>query len=250
MKYYHQIISAFIISTMLSGCASTLDRLEQIGKTPELTKVENPQAKPDYKPMSWPLPTPTPPTKQYANSLWQPGARAFFRDFRAARVGDILKVRIKINDVAQFNTQTIKRRDNIDTVEAPSFFGLETEVDNVLPGSPDPSELLDIASRNNMLGFGNFRRQDRIATEIPAVITQVLPNGNFVIAGSQEIRVSQEIRELGVSGIVRPEDIDSTNTVDSTQVAEARIVYGGRGQLNEAHQPRWGSQALEILAPF
>jgi flagellar L-ring protein FlgH len=245
-----KIISAMLACMLLCGCASTLGRLENVGKEPDLTKTANPQEKPDYKPLSWPLPAPVPPAKQYSNSLWQPGARAFFRDFRAARVGDILTVRVEINDVAQVNNQTQGRRDMEERLNAPTFFGFESELDAFLPSSPDAANLANLRGRTLNRGTGNIRRQERITTEVPAVITQVLPNGNFVISGSQEIRVNFEIREIGISGIIRPEDIDSSNTIQSTQVAEARIVYGGRGQLNDIQQPRWGNQVIDILSPF
>jgi flagellar L-ring protein FlgH len=245
-----KIAALIYITIHLSGCASSLDRLERIGEEPNLTKTENPQTKPDYKPMSWPLPTPTPPTQQYANSLWQPGARAFFRDQRAARVGDILRVKIAINDVAQVNNQTQGRRDSEERLTAPNFFGFESELDAALPGAPLGESLASIRGRTLNRGTGNINRRERITTEVPAVITQVLPNGNFVISGSQEIRINFEIREIGISGIIRPEDIDSSNVISSTQVAEARIVYGGRGQLNDIQQPRWGNQVIDILSPF
>ncbi len=239
-----------IICLSISGCASTLGRLENVGQKPNMTKTTNPQESPEYKPMSWPLPAPIPPTKQYSNSLWQPGARAFFRDQRAARVGDILKVRVAINDIAQVNNQTQGRRDTEERINAPSFFGFESELDAVLPSSPDAANLANIRGRTLNRGQGTIRRKEKITTEVPAVITQVLPNGNFVISGSQEIRINFEIREIGISGIIRPEDIDSSNTIQSTQVAEARIVYGGRGQLNDIQQPRWGSQVIDIISPF
>jgi flagellar L-ring protein precursor FlgH len=244
------ILCLLSVIVFLTGCASTLDKLEQVGHEPPLTKTENPQARPDYKPMSWPLPEPIPPTRQHANSLWQPGARAFFRDYRAARVGDILKVRIQINDRAQVDNETERRRDTEERLNAPSFFGFESEADNILPGTPDTNNLASIRGRTLNRGIGGITRQERITTDVPAVITQVLPNGNFVISGSQEIRVNFEIREVGISGIIRPEDIDSSNTIQSTQVAEARIVYGGRGQLNDIQQPRWGNQVIDILSPF
>ncbi len=235
---------------LITACSSTLDRLENINKQPPLTKTENPQAKPDYRPMTWPLPEPVPPTKQYANSLWQPGARAFFRDQRASRVGDILRIRIEIDDKAELDNETERRRNTQEEVTAPNVFGFETFYDNLLPGNPQGASLANIEGRTNNRGEGTVEREEKIETEIAAAVTQVLPNGNFVIQGSQEIRVNYEVREIAVTGIIRPEDIDSSNTIDSSQIAEARIIYGGRGQLMDIQQPRWGSQVIDILAPF
>lgn len=243
--------SVMILSiALLSGCAGTLDKLDKVGEAPELTKVADPTTDPNYKPMSWPTPTQPAPAPRQANSLWQPGARAFFRDQRAARVGDILRVKIAIKDKAELNNETQRKRDTKENVAAPSVFGLERKLGVLTPGTPDPASLFDITGKTDNKGTGTVARQEKIETQIAATITQVLPNGNFVIQGTQEMRINYEIREISISGIVRPQDIDSSNTVDSSQVAEARVTYGGRGQLSDVQQPRWGSQVLDIISPF
>ncbi len=244
------LLILMVISILLSGCATTLDKLETVGKPPPMTVVADPTQQPDYKPLTWPLPAPTAQEKEYANSLWQPGSRAFFRDQRASRVGDILRVNITIQDKAELDNQTQRSRQSQSGLSAGSVFGLEGAIVAPLPGTADPSSLLDINSDTNLNGTGSVRREEKIETQIAALITQVLPNGNFVIAGSQEVRVNSEIREVGIKGVVRPQDIDSDNTIDSTQIALARINYGGRGQLSDVQQDRWGSQVIDILAPF
>lgn len=234
----------------LTGCASTLDKLEAVGSPPTMSKVDDPTTRPEYRPMSWPTPAPVGDHPQYANSLWQPGARAFFRDQRAARVGDLLRVRIMIDDKAELDNNTERKRNNQENVAAPDVYGLETLFGTVTPGSPDKNSLFNIDGQTNNKGEGKMKRKEKIETTVAATVTQVLPNGNFVIEGSQEIRVNYELREVSVAGVIRPEDIDSDNMVDSTQIAQARIIYGGRGQITDIQQPRWGHQVIDILSPF
>lgn len=246
-----KLIATLLVSTLLGGCNSTLDKLEAIGKPPKMADVTNPNEQPSYQPLSWPLPENQPAPKQYANSLWQPGARAFFRDQRAARVGDILRVNVKIEDKAELDNETERKRDSSDELAAPHIFGAEHRIFGNLPGNTtNLGNLLSVTGNTNSKGTGNVKRKEKIETQVAALITQILPNGNLVIDGQQEMRINFEIREVSVKGVVRPEDIKSDNTIDSTQIAEARITYGGRGQLTDMQQPRWGHQVVETLSPF
>jgi flagellar L-ring protein precursor FlgH len=246
------LAALLLVSTALSGCDRTLSKLEQVGEPPKMSKIENPKTAADYKPMTWPMPESQPPGKQYANTLWQNGSRAFFRDQRAGRVGDILKVTINVNDQAVVNNETEGKRQSSDAATMPKVFGLEQKILNFLPNHKGgtPESVLDVTGSVNNKGTGKVTRKDQIKTQVAAMVTQVLPNGNLVIEGKQEIRINFDVREIGVSGVVRPQDILADNTIDSSQIAEARIIYGGRGQLMEMQQPRWGEQVLEEVAPF
>lgn len=256
MPQTNRFMLALMASSLLAGCTNTLNKLDNIGNPPPSSPIANPNAKPDYQPLSWPMPETQPAPKQYANSLWQPGARAFFRDQRAARVGDILRVNIQINDKAEVDNETERKRDNTESLGAPNVFGYERLfAGNFLPNYhrdnvTDRTKLLSVNGSTNTKGTGSVKRGEKIETQVAALITQVLPNGNFVIDGKQEITVNFELREISVRGVVRPQDIKSDNTIDSTQVAEARITYGGRGQLTDVQQTRWGSQVVDALAPF
>lgn len=244
------LLLALLAATQLTACADRLEKLEQVGKAPAMSEVTNPLEKQDHKALSWPMPDAPPPSQQHANSLWQPGSRAFFRDQRAARVGDILRVNISIQDKAEVDNETQRKRDSTDNVKAPDVFGLERKIFNGMPGRVDTNSLANITSGTDSKGSGSIKREEKINTQVAAIITQVLPNGNFVIDGKQEMRINYEIREVSVQGVVRPQDIKSDNTIDSTQIAEARIIYGGRGQLSDVQQPRWGSQVIDIMSPF
>lgn len=236
----------------LTGCAQTLDRLAQIGDRPALTKVENPQVKPDYKPLSWPLPDPEGNAQHTSNSLWQPGSRGFFRDQRAARVGDILRINVVVADQARVDNNNTASRTTSDTSSATALFGYESHLGKLAPftGGTNPAALIGTSGNVNLSSTGRVDRRETVNTQVAALVTQVLPNGNLVIEGSQEILLNYEVREVSIKGVIRPEDITSNNTVDSSQIAQARIVYSGRGQLTNASQPRWGEQVIETLSPF
>jgi len=240
-----KVILIIIFSLLTTSCATILDKLEGIGKPPPLEKIKDPTATPDYKPLTEPLPESPNAPKPQANSLWQTGARSFFRDGRAARVGDILRIKINITDQAEFDNNTTNTRTSSDTANAPSFLGLQK-----LLSKANATSLINTSGSSNLAGNVTAKRKETVQTQVAAMITQLLPNGNFVISGKQEFLMNYDVREVSIKGIVRPADIDSSNTIDSTQIAEARITYGGHGQNMDAQQQRWGSQAIDAISPF
>lgn len=245
-----RLIAAAGLALSLGACGN-LHRLGEIGQAPPLSKIDNPTELRDYRPVSMPMPAPE-VTPRHANSLWRPGARQFFKDPRATRVGDILTVNVNIQDRASVQNNTSTSRDNSETQTIPNFLGLEaipSGFSKVFNGL-DPNSAVGLTSASEVEGEGQINRQEQINVSVAALVTQVLPNGNLVVQGRQEIRVNNEIRELLVQGLVRPEDITATNTINHTQMAEARIAYGGRGQLSDVQQARWGQQIFDIIFPF
>jgi flagellar L-ring protein precursor FlgH len=228
------------------GACSAIDRLKNVGEVPTLSAIDNPTAQPGYKPVQMPMPAPQ--AASYSpNSLWRNGSRAFFKDQRAHQIGDILTVKVKITDKAEIENETERSRVSSENSGVNDFLGKSK-----LPivNSALPTTLIDTTSASVSDGRGSVNRKEQLQTNIAGVVTQVLPNGNLVIEGKQEVRVNFEVRELIVAGIVRPEDIESDNTIDSTKIAQARIAYGGRGQITDVQQPRYGQQVLDILLPF
>jgi len=231
------------IGCLTSGCSS-LERLANIGEQPKLSSIDNPTAKAGYKPVSMPMPTPQ-PASYNPNSLWRNGSRAFFKDQRAHQVGDILTITVNITDKANIANETQRSRASTENSGISNFFGLKK-----VPGTDAAGNMLTTGSTASNDGKGSVVRQEAVQTNVAAVVTQLLPNGNLVVEGKQEIRVNYEMRELVVAGIVRPEDIQSDNTIDSSKIAQARIAYGGRGQITDVQQPRYGQQVMDVILPF
>jgi flagellar L-ring protein precursor FlgH len=239
-----RIVLVVLALALLGGCA----RLQQIGQEPRLT--------PPGQPMPGVLPPPpevlslgvTPPEPRPVASLWQP--TSLFNDRRARRAGDILTVVIEIADRATINNRIERSRGAAEGLDVGTIFGIEQEIDDILPGQLSLQAGVDLSSDASTRGQGSVARDETIELKLAAMVTEVLPNGNLVILGSQEIRVNYELRDLQVAGIIRPEDIARDNTIFYDQIAEARVVYGGRGQVYQYQQPRYGQQVLDIVLPF
>jgi len=242
------IFAASLVALAAAGC-STGERLSRIGKAPDLNPIEDVKAPPRQRSISLPVSEPS-ERPSGPNSLWRVGAKAFFRDQRASEVGDIITVVININDQADIENETVRTRDSGENANLSNFLGFENELDSVLPDGVNPDSLTSFGSGSNHTGAGEVGRSEDISVTMAATVMDVLPNGNLVIQGRQEVRVNFEVRELVIAGIVRPEDITSQNTIQHSQIAEARVSYGGRGQLTDIQQPRYGQQLYDILFPF
>ncbi|WP_316354887.1 flagellar basal body L-ring protein FlgH [Candidatus Trichorickettsia mobilis] len=249
LSYIKGLISILLLF-LLSSCTETMDKLKRVGRSPELAQVALPTADEEADDIDQVKLEQQRSYMRKTNSLWQPGSITFFRDNRAWRIGDIVKVVVLIKDSAKLNNTTNQSRDGSDTMGIPSLFGKERALAHTISRNADPASLLSTNTTRSHKGSGNIARQENISTEIAALVTRVLPNGNLVIQGHQEIRVNYELREIKVAGIIRPKDISSTNSINSDQVAEARISYGGRGVVSDVQQPRVGSQIIDAISPF
>lgn len=238
------LISLAIFPT-LAGCAA----MSEAVSGPTLTPLAYPSAlMPQEQAVLAAAPRDYQPAS--ANSLWRAGARAFFIDQRASKMGDILTVQITIDDSADTKNSTSSDRTSSGKAGVPNFLGLESSLGKILPSGFNPATAIQTSSSTSNAGSGSVSRAEKINLTIAAVVTAVLPNGNLVIQGSQEVRTNAELRQLTVAGIVRPEDISSGNTVKHTQIAEARISYGGRGDISRVQKTPAGQALVERFTPF
>jgi len=225
---------AFLLLT-LSGCGRTLAELNQapamspIGEGLRAEARAVPGEVRGRTPMSY-------------QSLWD-DRKDLFRDPRATRIGDVLTVMISMDDKAKLDNKTDRSRDSQTKFNADYLADLFNWSST---GQVD----LNTNSQTSTKGAGKIDRTEEVKFSVAAVVVDVLPNGNLLISGSQEMRVNYEMRVVNVAGIVRPRDIARNNTIPYEKVAEARISYGGRGRLMEVQQPAWGHQIYDQLMPF
>lgn len=244
-----QSLAFLLLATSLMTACSAVDRVAAIGETPEMSKIEDPTQSKGYSPVTMPMPAPKPHTRQ-ANSLWTGGDKGFFKDQRASNVGDILTVVIDINDKGEIDNKSERSRSSSEGASLGALLGYETNLGQYFPETVDNNNLTTAGADSSHSGEGSIDREEKIEMKLAAVVTQVLPNGNMVIQGSQEVRVNYEKRVLELAGVIRREDISTENNISYEKIAEARIVYGGKGQISDVQQPRYGQQLYDILFPF
>jgi len=256
-----KLVTIVALAACLSGCGAA-GRLKAVGKAPRLSPTGETYAieiEPSLgdaaaarRAAEGPAPAHVqqPAAQAQSASLFRAGSSALFQDQRAARLGDILTIRINIQDRASVDNSTSRSRSGGESAGLGALLGLQNPLKKVLPGNDDTSKLVDANSTSTSNGAGNTTRSEQINMTMAAIVTQVLPNGNLMIRGKQEVRVNFELRELVLTGIVRPQDIARDNTIQHSKIAEARVIYGGRGQLTDVQQARWGQQIYDALFPF
>jgi flagellar L-ring protein FlgH len=234
---------------ILLVCVSACGRLDQVGKSPDFSPLESSN---QYHAMySNPMPEtadPDAPTDQ--SSLWTAGRSSLFGDRRAAARGDILTVVIEIDDGAEISNSTGRSRTGSEKMAIPSLLGISERINEVLPEGADLGSAVNANSASTFKGNGSVSRKEKLTLRVAATVVEELPNGVLRIEGQQEVRVNNELRELIVTGYVRPVDISRQNEITYDKIAGARISYGGRGQITDVQQPRLGQQVADILLPF
>jgi flagellar L-ring protein precursor FlgH len=242
----HPLILALPLA--LAACG-----IDTIGRPPEMTSIgfASPDAQPILTPERAAVAVPPPQPARYAyqqGSLWNTGPTGLLGDRRASTLGDLLTVTIEIDEEAEMRNTTQRSRSGGEEVEIGGMFGLGNVI---LPHTfEDLDGNLEVGSDSSFRGTGTTRRNEKLTLRVAATVVQVLPNGQLVIQGDQEVRVNNELRDLQVTGIVRPGDINRYNEIPYDRIAGARIVYGGRGQLTSAQQPRWGQQVTDRYLPY
>lgn len=251
MKKSALLIGVVGFCLFAQGCVSKLDRLTG---PPSMTAPGAPrEAVPPAAPSRLDLARYAKPDADEpgsSGSLWRSGPESLFGDRRARTLGDILTVVIEIDEEAEIRNQTNRTRNSAEGLSIPNFFGLPSLAADALPGDGSLNPAIDINANSTATGNGDIRREEKLTLQIAATVVNILPNGHMVITGNQEVRVNHELRDLQVAGIIRPEDISRRNTITYEKIADARVVYGGRGVISDVQKPRYGQKVLDAVLPY
>lgn len=235
MRYLSLSLAATLA---LSACSTT-----PVGRAPSFTPIDNSS---EHYAMSTPTLPERARTPTGEASLWSASQKSLLGDRRAGKRGDILTVVIDIDESAQMRNSSSRERSGSENMGVNSLFGLPAR----LPANLSIDPAVGFESSSESEGSGDVRRNEKLELRIAATVVDVLPNGVMQIQGSQEVRVNFEIRELLVTGYVRPEDVSRQNEITYDKIASARISYGGRGQITDMQQPRYGQQIVDKVMPF
>ena len=234
-----------LCTAALTACS----RLDQVGRAPEFEPIEGTYQ--HHALYSSALPEETEPNgPSDASSLWTAGQSSLFGDRRAGGRGDILTVVIEIDDKAEISNTTGRSRSGKEKLGIPSLFGIPQRLDTVLPEGASSADAVSTTSTSSYSGNGTVARNEKLTLRVAATVVEELPNGVLRIEGRQEVRVNNELRELLVSGYVRPVDVSRQNEITYDKIAGAQISYGGRGQISDVQQPRYGQQIADAILPF
>ena len=238
-------LALFLLLLAAAGCS----RLSEVGKTPEFNPLEG--GFEHHAMYSLPLPERSVAARATDRaSLWSAGQRSLLGDRRASQRGDILTVVIEIDDRAEMSNTSSTNRSGNEDMSIRAFFGLPQNVNRALPGDATLDPAVGTSSSGGFRGDGATRRNEKLTLRLASTVVEALPNGVMRIEGTQEVRVNNELRELVLSGYVRPEDISRRNEITYDKIAGARIAYGGRGIITDVQRPRWGQQVADIVLPF
>jgi len=237
------VVKTGLLLGALAGCTT----FEDLGRPPSMTSVQGSSEQIAMLDPGIPLSAAVPPS---AGSLWDGGRNSLLGDRRAVVQGDILTVVIEIDDSAEISNNTSRSRSANESVSIPNLLGIPQRINPSLPAGATLDNAVGVSSSGSSSGDGSVRRSEKLELKVAATVTNVLPNGILAITGRQEVRVNFELRELTISGFVRPEDISRQNAITYDKIASARISYGGRGLISSAQQPRVGTQIIDRVSPF
>ena len=247
------VLGVLLAATALGACGN-IERLGEVGSPPRMSQIGEVRKPAEVAAIRYPT-ADMPPQIGTPNSIWRQGSKSFFKDQRASRVGDIVTVAINLSDSADFSTENARTRADSSNLDLGALFGYRSQLLKRLPsdgpsGLLNSSEVFGLSGKGSFAGTGAAKRSESVKMNLAAVIIDVLPNGNLVIRGYQQTRVSNETRYLTVSGVIRAQDITRTNTVAYDKIADANLSYVSSGEVSTATRSKVGTGILGRILPF
>ena len=186
------------------------------------------------------------PPAQNTGAIYQAGYdMRLFEDYSARRVGDILTIKLKESTSASKQAESSEDKKANVSIKAPTLFGVAAKT--IFGHSPET----EIDATRTFEGKGDAQQSNSLTGDISVTVVEVLPNGNLKVRGEKRVTLTDGDEFVRVSGIVRPIDIDSTNSLSSSKLADATIMYTGEGALTDSAKVGWiGRILLSPLFPF
>lgn len=243
MKATSRVSRAFVAATKLSMCLIVVASSSPACVShpyPHWNRVRS------YEPDQYAASAPT----NTSGSLYSAGATPLFRDTRAARLGDIITIRIDESEVASQEASTSLSRESSMKAAMPALFDLAAKLQRAGMGNIDVSRLVDLSQSSNFDGEGRTSRSGKLVATLQARVKRVLPNEDLYLEGHKIVAVNGEDHHLYVSGVIRQEDVAPDNSVPSARVADAQVTYNGIGLLSEQQRQGWLARIFTMLSPL
>jgi flagellar L-ring protein FlgH len=182
-------------------------------------------------------------------SIYSEAQAGYLEDTRALRTGDVVHIHIDEKADAEGNATTSLSKETSRDGKIESLLGLVPAIKKAYPNI-DPEKLIAMASNVDFKGDGSTKRVGQLSGVIAVRVKQTLPNGDLFIEGTKVVMINHEEYHLYISGVIRTADIEGDNSVASSLVADARVEFTGRGDINDQVERGWFTKILDFINPF
>lgn len=236
-----KILLIFLTAAISVACAAKPETISAVPSSGYMSEIEA------YKRQEAERNKPNP-------SLWADvGSNGtIFLDYKARRIGDVVIVKIMETSSASNSTSNSTKKSTTNNSSVTAMMGLPLNfgMNNFLGSGSGFQPSIGTSTNNSHSGQGSTTKTDKVSATIAARIVDIMPSGNLVIEGNREIIIDQEKQTITLRGLVRQKDIDASNVVASTAIADAQIMYSGSGTTSTATKKGWFSRFLDIVWPF
>jgi flagellar L-ring protein FlgH len=182
-------------------------------------------------------------------SIYSEAQAGYLEDTRALRVGDVVHIRIDEEADAQGGATTNLTKGSSREANVDALLGLVPAIQKAYPNI-DPKALMSMASTYDFTGDGQTQRAGKLTGSIAVRVKQTMPNGDLYVEGTKVVMINHEEYHLYISGVARTADIEGDNSIVSSMIADARVEFTGRGDINDQVERGWFNKILDFINPF